>query len=416
MPKSFKNCEIETKIEYLENLDEKLQWACIDKYAYIVHDKDVKEDGSLKDAHYHIMIHFKNNSPIPTERIAKQFGVTDNFISKIHGTWSDALKYLTHQNAPEKHQYDESEVHSNFEWEKDIEQEYDEIAKKIVDGTIRECNWTNYIDEPYYRKHEKQIKASFTYARALANKERSRKMQVVYLQGGSGVGKTTYAKFFGELQFGEDDVYISSSSEHPLDEYAGQRCIILDDFRPWDWKLTNLLKLLDNHTVSSANARYTNKNMAYCKLIMITSTVKYEECWDRLLETHGETRKQLDRRINEIISLEESNMKIYSHDQNGVTSAVYEYEYPQEYLEYVERVKFDSERPYSITNYMKRVGCSMVNVKKNAYPSPIADPYPNTYEPNNININNHPATKLDWTQQQTIFDLNMDDNPFTKGE
>lgn len=58
----------------------------------------------------------------------------------------DMLKYLTHENRPEKYQYPESEVVSNYNWIKEKEKvkskanddkRKEEIINLIVSGEIR---------------------------------------------------------------------------------------------------------------------------------------------------------------------------------------------------------------------------------------------------------------------------------------
>jgi hypothetical protein len=43
---------------------------------------------------------------------------------------------------------------------------------------------------------------------------------------------------------------VSSGGKHPLDNYAGQECIILDDLRDTTYDFQDLLKLTDNNTDS----------------------------------------------------------------------------------------------------------------------------------------------------------------------
>ena len=53
-------------------------------------------------------------------------------------------------------------------------------------------------------------------------------------------------------------------------ELAEVSKLILDDLRPSCIGLSDLLKMLDNHTSSSVKSRYYNKVLE-CKLIIITS-------------------------------------------------------------------------------------------------------------------------------------------------
>ena len=74
-PKTWKTCEIIQQLEYMnaEDVESGLDHNAIKDYAYILHDKDVNDDGSPKAAHWHIYIRFKDSTP--TDSICKWFGI-----------------------------------------------------------------------------------------------------------------------------------------------------------------------------------------------------------------------------------------------------------------------------------------------------------------------------------------------------
>lgn len=81
----------------------------------ILHDKDVKEDGNLADAHYHYVVR-SDQFIIRRTSLAAQLGIDARWILPCFGKDSnsldDALLYLTHANRPEKYQYMLSAVES----------------------------------------------------------------------------------------------------------------------------------------------------------------------------------------------------------------------------------------------------------------------------------------------------------------
>ncbi|MBQ3550223.1 MAG: hypothetical protein IJA41_04515 [Clostridia bacterium] len=91
----------------------------IKAYAYILHDKDIREDGSLKEPHFHILLALYNATTCNS--VVKWFqGFTDNndlsinsFCEPMHNI-SCCFEYLTHntENAIQdnKYIYDESFV------------------------------------------------------------------------------------------------------------------------------------------------------------------------------------------------------------------------------------------------------------------------------------------------------------------
>lgn len=277
--------------------------SCIKDFAYIDHNKDVKEDGTPVESHVHLMLRFSEVQD--TKYIAKWFNVPENQLCKIKGKFADALCYLTHENAPDKYQYDESEVVSNFDFKKEKEKKSsnlrkEEIINKIVSGEIREYNYYEYITINEYDKYRKSIDNAFKY-RIDKIKGVSRQMECVFITGDSGTGKTTYAKKIADEK--GYSVFVSSGSNDPLDDYKGQDCILLDDLRPSCMGLSDLLKMLDNHTASTVKSRYKNKVLE-CKMIIITTTLDIDKFFNNVFSEEKETIVQLKRRCNVMLKFD----------------------------------------------------------------------------------------------------------------
>lgn len=83
------------------------------KWAYIKHDKDITSDG----IHYHFYVEFPN--PRSWSAVANDLLIPVVSLQKVQSK-SGILKYLTHENAPDKHHYDQSEIVTNMEFEKEI--------------------------------------------------------------------------------------------------------------------------------------------------------------------------------------------------------------------------------------------------------------------------------------------------------
>jgi len=81
-----------------------------------------------------------------------------------------------------------------------------------------------------------------------------------------------------------------------LDGYDKEECIIFDDLRADVFTKAELFKLTDNNTNSSVKSRFYNKDISYCKLMIITSIKAPHELynWD---EDVQESFKQFTRRI-----------------------------------------------------------------------------------------------------------------------
>lgn len=89
-----------------------------DKYAYILHDKD--KSAERKHCHYVLMF----SSPRSFKSVANDLEIPVTMLQKVYSK-KGILDYLTHENDPNKHHYEFSEITANF----DIENE-----KKGDDG------------------------------------------------------------------------------------------------------------------------------------------------------------------------------------------------------------------------------------------------------------------------------------------
>ena len=120
-------------------------------------------------------------------------------------------------------------------------------------------------------------------------------MDVIFITGASGVGKTTYAKEMAVQQ--NLSCFIAGSSRDPFDSYKGQECVILDDLRPAEHHISDLLKMLDNHTASSVGSRYYDKVIKDVKLMIITSVQDIKSFYKDALFSEPDLAVQLCRRV-----------------------------------------------------------------------------------------------------------------------
>lgn len=77
-------------------------------YAYILHDKDTLEDGSLKKPHYHVIIKFQN--PRSLSKIKEILNL--NYIETCN--FYSYSRYLIHLDDSNKHQYSRACIISNI--------------------------------------------------------------------------------------------------------------------------------------------------------------------------------------------------------------------------------------------------------------------------------------------------------------
>lgn len=277
-------------------------------YAYILHDQD---EG--KKPHVHLALRMWDSWQ--SDNVAKWFQAGPNQMEKVKGRWSDMLSYLIHKNAPAKFQYAPELVVSNFDWQKEVreakprkgeDQRRTEIISGIESGEIRQFNYHDHIEIEEAIKYSKAIEIAFQY-RLQKVKGVHRAMDCIFITGAPGVGKSTYAKQIAEKR--GFSVYVSSSSNDPLDDYQGQDCIILDDFRGSVMKLSDLLKMLDNHTASTVKSRYRNKVLE-CRLMIITSTQDIDTFFKYVFADDVESILQLKRRCALYVQMNEKDIVV----------------------------------------------------------------------------------------------------------
>ena len=305
----LKHCEVESRVEYFKgDIQETIKsHTTIKKWAYILHDKDDTEP------HYHIYLNF-GNSGVDTKQVAEWFGLQESQVSKVKGRATDMLLYLTHGNDSQKnkYQYSPTEVVANFDFET-------EIANARIVGDFTNYSYAQQLEYvnglPVSEK-----KAAFSTLEKLWKLQcqwltlhADRHIEVVFIQGKDGTGKTYYAKKF--LTSRGLDFCVSSSSNDPFQDYLGQKAIILDDARDSHFKFADFLKILDNETGSTIRSRFTNK-MFNGEMIVITSPVPLEWWYKELRWRKDDTLTQLYRRISCYVVVTRDYVNVYEDGVN----------------------------------------------------------------------------------------------------
>lgn len=108
----YYNWRIVTYCNEEEVIDFCKKWGS--KWEYILHDKDVKEDGSPKEKHYHINITLKIWKS--RNKVCELVGKSGNSFAIKMTDKEEAHKYLTHTGIPEKYQYETECIKSNYKW------------------------------------------------------------------------------------------------------------------------------------------------------------------------------------------------------------------------------------------------------------------------------------------------------------
>lgn len=330
-PTSWKMVEVvqQTRFGFTKDIIANVlkDWSSVKDYAYILHDKDNDEN-----LHCHLALRF--NGAVPTTAIINKLrkaGVEldETRLEKVKGKWASIVSYLTHRNAPEKHQYDYSEVVANFDVESMTEQYMEqkrtkdekeerknEIITLIASGVIREYNLDEYISPTEYNDFKRAIDNAFRYRKLKRTTEigkEDRGMEVIFITGASGVGKDEFAKDYA-IQNGYS-LYRCSNSEKPFDDYKGQDVVVWSDARDNERKPTEILRLLDNHQNTLEHARYSNIVLE-CKTFIITSIKPLSEWYAEAYKDRKEDRAQLYRRVKTVVMMTRQNVRFAMWDDS----------------------------------------------------------------------------------------------------
>lgn len=290
-----------------------MQYKTIKQWAYICHDKDDTRP------HYHIYLNFSPSS-CDTKMVAEWFKLAytdengqehtgEQFIEKVKGRKTDVLLYLIHANDSQKfkHQYLPSEVISNFDFQSEI------ATAKIV-GDFENYSYAQmlaYINTlPVDEKGRvyTKLKKLWELRCQLLTLETDRKIDVMFICGKAGTGKTYYAKkLLNSLNY---DYCVSSSANDPFQDYLGQKAILLDDLRDEAFEFEDLLKILDNNTCSSVRSRFSNK-VFNGELIIITSSVPLHYWYREKRMSNIDPLTQLYRRITCYVEVATETITLY---------------------------------------------------------------------------------------------------------
>ena len=292
----------------------------IKEWAFILHDKDVDENGNLKSPHWHIVISCPNQAKLTS--ISEWFGVPCNFIDlpKGRGAFGDCIAYLTHEEIQGKYVYERSEISANFDVEKFFQNRLEEKTKygkslteeeRIIAGvlyngmTLAYCR-KNYRYE-YIRLFERLKKCRIDYLSQLPPPQTRVNF---YIEGEGGIGKGLFSRalalsFFSEYE-DESEIFFEVGGENVTFEgYDGQPVVIWNDCRAYDLlkKLggrDNVFNVFDTHPTSQRqNVKYSS-TVLQNTINIVNSPQPYIEFLDRLsgeyVDKSGEKRIAEDKK------------------------------------------------------------------------------------------------------------------------
>lgn len=336
------------------NIKKAVSHKTIKEWAYIRHDKDnntiedeangVGDADTPRPAHWHCVC--RCSCPLDLPTIAKWFGVPQNCIDipRGRGAFTDKLEYLTHedekQQAKGKHRYENSEVKSNFDWRKLVDEKQARLLKYgrdlgdkealryevLYNGmTIREV-----IDRDPLAYQEDYRKLDELRKKYLSDRAPMPITRInYYVCGDGGLGKGMICRalarsLYPDIKDDEDIFFEVGAKNAAFEGYDGQPVIIWHDRRAFDLLNElggrgNLFNVFDSHpTRSKQNIKYSSVVLVN-EVNIVNSVQPYEEFLDGLAGQYetksgeimkAEDKSQSYRRFPFIIPLHEKDFDL----------------------------------------------------------------------------------------------------------
>lgn len=293
----------------------------------------------------HVHIYLASDVPIRFSTLKKRF--PSAHIERTIGTSQENRDYIKKEgkweNDPKK---DTSIPDTFYEWgEMPTERQGERSDLALLYDYVKDglSNYEILERCPIFMTRLTDIDRARATIRQEQYKNIFRTMQVIYISGATGTGKTRTVM----EQNGYDAVYRVTDYEHPFDSYGGQEVLVLDEFRS-QLKISEMLNILDGYPLE-LRCRYANK-VACFTTVYIISNISLHEQYPNVQSSDKETWNALLRRIHTV--------KDYHKD-----GSIHEYTM-EEYLNSF--IVLDPARyPYPFTNLYNKESCFISSEQTN---------------------------------------------------
>lgn len=327
----FQSSNLQDIIEYMTNTLKPL------RFAGILHDKDIGQDGNLVAPHIHLVLQFESARSL--NNLAKLTKQPIQCFEQWRGSVNNAYSYLVHhtESNQDKYQYSPKEVIANFDYlllldtiERNVTKRYEINDTMIIDnlldllytGNITKSEIEQRLTGSQYAKARQKIET--VYLKRLETQaelwrqemiDKNEIVTIIWLFGKAGTGKTRLARQYAEQY--DLNYFITGSIRDPFQQYNLEHVIILDELRPHQFDYSDLLKMFDPYNVKAmASSRYFDKPLL-ANVYIITSPYSpynfFLELTKKKQTSHIDSWGQLMRRLTLVIEISKEYLQFYKY-------------------------------------------------------------------------------------------------------
>ena len=327
----FQSSNLQDIIEYMTNILKPI------RFAGILHDKDIGQDGNLVAPHIHLVLQFESARSL--NNLAKLTKQPIQCFEQWRGSVNNAYSYLVHhtESNQDKYQYSPKEVIANFDYlllldtiEKNVTKRYEINDTMIIDnlldllytGDITKSEIEQRLTGSQYAKARQKIET--VYLKRLETQaelwrqemiDKNEIVTIIWLFGKAGTGKTRLARHYAEQY--DLNYFITGSIRDPFQQYNLEHVIILDELRPHQFDYSDLLKMFDPYNVKAmASSRYFDKPLL-ANVYIITSPYSpynfFLELTKKKQTSHIDSWGQLMRRLTLVIEISKEYLQFYKY-------------------------------------------------------------------------------------------------------
>ena len=225
------------------------------------------DERGIEEETPHTHIYIACSSPVRFSTLQNLFGGAAH-IESAKGTSQQNREYIAKEGKWENDEKSGTKIEHSFEEWGEMPNEIrggsveGEIISRIQDGAT---NAEILLDFPHYLRGLRDVEYVRQTLRAEEYRDKWRELEVIYIFGVTGIGKTRYVMD----GYGYSSVYQVNNYKHPFDGYAGESVMLFDEFNS-NFRIQDMNNYLDGYPLTLP-ARYSNKQACYERVFIISN-------------------------------------------------------------------------------------------------------------------------------------------------